>query len=87
MDRINRSLSDPFFLLDELIGNGLFFDYVVKFYEIEESEQLWDVWIHKVLDKSFNEFKNSIIKEEINPEKVGTTIKDSLAILSGFIPE
>jgi hypothetical protein len=49
----------------------------------------WDVWLHKVYDKSFDEFKNSIDTVEYNEfskEQIETTVKDSHNILIEFNP-
>lgn len=88
-DLLFSKYASPQILLDGLISNGDFHEWVIEFVNAENERQIWDVWIHKVFDKSFAEFKNSIVENhrEIPEEQIETTIRNSHSILNEFIPE
>lgn len=62
----------------------------MEFFNIRNEEMAWDVWLHKVYDKSFEDFKNSMDGMQENKgftkEQVETTVKDSMNILIDFNP-
>ena len=76
-------------LIDHLISNGDFFDWVIEFIDAENDRQAWEVWLHKVIDKSFEEFRESIQTHvnQMDDEQLETTISDSKSILNAFIPD
>ena len=86
MDLLFSKYASPFSFLDELISNGDFLEWVLSFIDFDNERTVWELWLHKEFEKSFGEFKDSILKkpEEINLE---TTIKDSQNILNNFVPE
>ena len=90
MDLLFKRYASPFLLLDTFIENNRFLEFIIEFFNIRNDEMTWDVWLHKVYDQSFEEFKTSIegIQEnkEVTKEQVGTTIKDSKDILINFNP-
>lgn len=89
MDLLFEKMANPFILIDELISNGDFFDWVVEFINVENDRQIREVWLHKIFDKSFEEFRNSVVKiqpDEMYEEQIETTISNSKSILNGFIP-
>lgn len=87
MDLLFEKMANPFVLIDELLLNGDFFDWVLEFIDEENDRQFWEVWLHKVFDKSFEDFKNSIMQtNQIDDEQLETTVMDSKSILNGFIP-
>lgn len=90
MDLLFHRYASPFLLLDTYIEQGRLFDFIIEFFNIRNDEMTWDVWLHKIYDQSYEDFKNSIdgIQEsrEITKEQVETTIKDSQNILINFSP-
>ena len=90
MDLLFHRYASPFLLLDTYIEQGRLFDFVIEFFNIRNDEMTWDVWLHKVYDQSFEEFKKSMneIQEnkEATKEQVETTIKGSKNILINFNP-
>ena len=86
MDLLFSKYASPFSFLDELISNGDFFFFFFSFIDFDNERTVWELWLHKEFEKSFGEFKDSILKkpEEINLE---TTVKDSQNILNNFVPE
>ena len=87
MDLLFSRYASPFLLIDNYIQNNRFFSFICEFINSENERQLWEFYIHKVNNMSFDEFKKSFCKEEITEEQVETTITDSFNTLSNFIPE
>ena len=88
MDLLFSKYASPFSLIDELIANGDFFDWTLEFIDAENERMIMEVWLHKIFDQSLEDFKNSIMKEEIivTEEQLETTIVESNSILTNFIP-
>ena len=76
-----------------MIEQGQFFEFVVEINKInaeeKEESKLWDVWLHKIFDKSYSDWKNSLPIENEAQESfdANATIKNSINILNGFNPE
>lgn len=92
MDLIFKRYSSPFSLLNELIENDMLSDFIDTLLEKYNEDIEMNVWLHKVYDKSFNEFSNSIHNQdaqldEMDIEEVKTTVKKSKEILSNFQPQ
>lgn len=88
-DLLFSKYASPQILIDHLISNGDFFDWVIEFIDAENDRQAWEVWLHKVIDKSFEEFRESIQTHvnQMDDEQLETTISDSKSILNAFIPD
>lgn len=89
-DLLFSRYASPQILIDQLILNGDFFDWVIEFINGENDRQAWEVWLHKIFDKSFEEFRNSIRQNQagqMDDEQLETTISNSKSILDGFIPD
>lgn len=55
-----------------------------------EDKTLWDIWLHRIFDRGFDEFKKSINGENKaapTPEEIKSTVMDSKNILAGFVPD
>lgn len=56
-----------------------------------EDKQLWEIWLHRIFDKGFDEFKKSLggHNEKAAPtqEEVKSIAMDSRNILAGFVPD
>ena len=101
MDRLFKRYSSPMILLDQMVRTGRFEEFVNEFVVIhnEETEQqskeledklLWEIWLHRIFDKSFAEFKNSLTENEKaapTPEEIRSIAMDSRTILAGFVPD
>ena len=94
MDLLFKRYASPFLLLDEMIASGRMLEFVEKVLKIRndenESDTLWDYFLHKVFDKSYAEF----LRENRTPQAhqevsmdFEATIKKSANMLDGFIPE
>ena len=92
MDLLFKRYASPFVLLDSLILiNSLnnfiddFFDFVIE--ERKEKTE-WEFFLHKVYDKSWGEFSDSIKQsDDHKPIDLGATLIKSKNILNNFTPE
>ena len=94
MDTLFSKYACPFDFVNGMIQTGRFSEFVKEFIELDnskrEEEQMWQVYLHKVFDKSYNEFRESIKfgnREEVSEIEIETTVKDSKNILANFIPK
>lgn len=91
MDLLFKKYASPFLLLDSYIAQGRLFEFILEFFKIRDEETTWEVWLYKVHDKSFEDFKKSLeeIKDnkEFTKEQIETTVTNSKDILSSFNPE
>ena len=92
MDLLFTRYASPFVLLDGLIMtnslNGFvddFFDFIIE--ERKEKTE-WEFFLHKVYDKSWSEFSDSI-KQSDNREPIdsGAPLNKSKNILNNFTAE
>ena len=92
MDLLFKRYASPFVLLDSLIlTNSLnkfiddFFDFVIE--ERKEKTE-WEFFLHKVYDKSWGEFSDSIKQSnDQTPIDLGATLLKSKNRLNNFTPE
>ena len=68
-----------------MIASGRLYEFVTEFISLENDRILWELYLHKVFDKSFEEFKSSFAVTQPK-EDIETTVKDSKSILESFIP-
>lgn len=88
-----KRYSNPFSLFDELIESNQFNDFITALNAkyIEDIE--YDLWLHKVYNKSFEEFKKDIsISRDaqagyMEEKDIKATVKKSNDILSNFNPQ
>lgn len=84
MDCLFERYGNPFLLIDTLIISGRFTDFVLEFLEIQNEKMMWEFYLHKVYDKSFDEFKESM--KPVPKEQLETTVQNSRSILNNFNP-
>ena len=88
-----KRYSSPFSLFDELIESNQFNDFIVTLNTKYIEDLEYDLWLHKVYDKSFEEFKKDIsISRDaqagyMDEEDVKATVKKANEILSNFKPQ
>lgn len=87
MDLLFSKYASPFLFLDGMIETGRFTEFVLEFMEIHNDEYLYEFWLHKVFNKTFEEFKAACTIQTVNTADLGTTIKESEEILDNFVPE
>ena len=78
-------------LLEEMVRAGRLHEFVNEIVHIRneelEEETLWDIWLHRIFDKSFAEFKDALNRKETaapTPEEIKSIAIDSQKILAGF---
>lgn len=92
-DLVFRRYANPYPLMDGMIRAGKLCEFVeglVKRYNDEQREKvIWEVWLHRVFDKSYPEFVEELEKGKEKPvsnEQVLEIVEDSKAILGTVIP-
>ena len=95
MDLLSQRYANPCFFIDGMIQTGRFYEFVSEFVkttnqEMEEKYD-WEFFLHKVFDKSYQEFKEEIKinkeNQELSEQDIETTVKHSMDILNRFNPE
>ena len=91
MDLLFTRYASPFVLLDGLILTNSLNNFVNDFFNIVNEERKeksqWEFFLHKVYDKSWNEFVNDIEQSENQtPIDLGATLVKSKNMLSNFTP-
>lgn len=93
MDFLAKRYKDPYFLLEQMTQQGRLFEFLIELNQIkieeEDEEKLWDIWLHRVFDKTFTDWRESIKNEETNTmseSDIKATVKNSYNILNGFDP-
>lgn len=91
MDLLFKRYSNPYIFLDSMLESGSFHEAVSNIWNFDQEDLSWEYFLHKVWDKSFDEFKNEMSSENeskfIDKEVVGATVIKSKNILEGFAPE
>ena len=91
MDLLFTRYASPFCLLDGLILTNSLNNFVNDFFNLINEERKeksqWEFFLHKVYDKSWNEFVNDIkTSENQTPIDLGATLVKSKNMLSNFTP-
>ena len=74
-----------------MLATGRFAEFVHEFVRLEnekeEEKTIWEFYLHRVYDKSFVEFKQSLHPNAKPTKKdLETTVNESKSILAGFAP-
>ena len=90
MDRLFVRYADPFSLLNGYIRTARFCDFIHTFSEQKLEDDRWEVYLHKVFDKSYTEFCESLQSidnvEAMSEDDMETTVRKSMDILNNFNP-
>ena len=92
MDLLFKRYASPYLLLDSMMAAGRLAEFVYELVGIvnreNEEKSMWELYLHKVFDKSYYEFveetKQASRQEPVDFE---TAIRQSYEILSEFVPE
>ena len=91
MDLLFRRYADPFLFLNGYIQTGRFSEFIFEFADAVQETDEWEIYLHKVWDKSYSEFKESIDTAQKNrnmsDHDFETTLQNSMNILNNFNPE
>ena len=87
-DLLFSKYASPFLLLESVISMGRLCEFISNLIEAENESKLWEYFLHRVFDKSYAEFKNSVLgTDTVSDEQLETTLLSSKSILDNFIPE
>lgn len=90
MDLLFSRYASPFSLVDCMISTKRFSEFVVEFVKLDGEHQLWDFYLHKIIDKTFKEFKEGVESDldalNTSDSKVIDTVSQSKNILNNFTP-
>lgn len=95
MDLLFKRYASPFLLLDQYIHSCRLAEFIDALVDVQNEELMWETWLHKVLDKSFDEFKEDVAAQvrsskqpdEMTNEQIEATIHRSNHILDEFYPQ
>ena len=89
MDSLAKRYASPFIVLDEMIRQGRLLEFVLELWKIEDEEKVWDVWIHRVYDKGYEEFKETLKARTrgVSESELEATVTNSKQLLDGFNPQ
>lgn len=85
MDLAFNRYANPFLLFDTMISNGTFLDFIMTMFKQVNEDRLFDIWLHKVFDREWNDFLNDTrtSNEEINVEEI---VKGTNDVLDAITP-
>ena len=95
MDLLFKRYASPFELLEAYISTGRFAEFVLGFIRMNNEEMElkyeWDFYLHRVFDKSFDEYREEKRINEQNSAMpaaaVESIVADAQNILKHFNPE
>ena len=91
MDLLFKRYASPFSLIDGYIQTSRFCELIHAIVKQKNEDDKWEYFIHKVWDKSYSDFCESLQisqdLQEMSNEDVETTLKMSMDILGNFNPE
>ena len=87
MDLLFSKYASPYLLLDQVIEEKRLMEFIYMLYETKQEKELTDIWLHKVFDKNYIDFKEGL-KPRIKPSNnsLKATIKKSYNMLNKFSP-
>lgn len=95
MDLLFKRYASPFVFLNSMIQTNRFSEFVDEFvmtvHKEKEEKTQWEYFLHRVFDKSFNEFKEGIKvnqdNQNMSDSQIEATVLYSQNILNNFNPE
>jgi hypothetical protein len=90
MDLLFKKYADPFSLLTCYIQTSRFCEFINAFCEQKIEDDRWEYFLHKVWDKSYEEFREALQVtqdlQDMSENDVEATVKKSMDILGNFNP-
>lgn len=89
MDLLFKRYANPYLMLDEIILSNRLHDFVNEIVMITQEEKIWQFYLHKVTDKSYQDFREDLEKnnkQSMSKKQIEATVKHSQMILEGFTP-
>lgn len=91
MDLLFKRYADPFSLMNGYIQTSRLCEFIHAFIEQKQEDDRWEFYIHKVWDKSYDEFCESLHTsqdmQEMSVDDIEATIQKSMDILGNFNPD
>jgi len=91
MDLLFTKYASPFSFMDAMIQNSKFCEFITKVVKAKHEADEWEIYLHKVWDKSFGDFKKEIQlnqqHQHMSTSQMENTIHGSMDILNRFNPE
>lgn len=91
MDLLFKKYADPFSLVDGYIQTSRFCEFIDAFCEQKIEDDRWEYFLHKVWDKSYLEFCETLqVSQDLqamSESDVEATVKRSMSILGSFNPD
>lgn len=91
MDLLAVRYADPSFLLDGYIQTGRLCQFIREVMKLKADSDRWEYYLHKVFDKSFEDFCEDLDVTEMNmnqtTQSMEATVNRSMDILKGFTPD
>lgn len=93
MDIAFSRYANPMLLFNQMIRTGRLTEFVNELIKIRneenENQTLWELWLHKVYDKTYANFLNEVhpqkdTGEKLSDDVVKATINESMGIINGF---
>lgn len=85
--------ASPMILLDKMILTHRFHEFVGEFVKLHNEEiedsTAWELWLHRIFDRDFKDFKAALNGEQApgdtpSAAELESTVRDSMKILSDF---
>ena len=86
MDLLFKRYASPFILLDNLIATNSLTLFIIDMLDIVNEEKLLEYFMHKVFDKSWNDFIEEVKPKKTEKIDVGATLIKSKNMLKNFTP-
>ena len=87
MDLLFQRYASPYLLIDGVIEENRFVEFLNEFAKAKREDDLERVWLHKVDNMNFTEFKElNKPKKAPSKEKLKAAINNSMEMLKNFNP-
>ena len=82
-------------LLNQMIKTRRLEEFVMELVQLHNEEMedktLWEIWLHRIFDKTFADFKASLGMENETAaptqEETESIVQESYDLLAGFVPD
>ena len=90
MDSLAKRYANPFTILEVMIRQRRFYEFVIELDDLITEDRLYEAWLHKCYDKGFTEWKNVLFAkakaQNTSQSELEATVKNSSELLNGFNP-
>lgn len=87
MDTLSKRYGCPFFVIQDMIRLNQLHDFITEVFGTIRDEKEWEFFLHKVYDKTFDDFRNDMKKmekEEMTTEQIASVVDESASMLDLF---